>query len=348
MSKTLADISWKVSEEEYRADPALSYSTLAKYERDGFHGIAHLSDKLETPSLIFGSAVDAILTGGMQEFDSKFIVCDYTITEGGMNVCRRLASLYADTYKNFEDIPQDLVSKAAQEAGFWKDPKWDKKRYNEVLKTGDVDKYYTILTHATKVVLDRKTYDDVVAAVNALKTSPATKWYFEANTPFDEVQRYYQLKFRGELGGINYRCMADLIIVDYKNKIVYPCDLKTSGHYEDEFPKSFIQWSYAIQARLYWRLIRQAMDNDEYFKDFKLEDYTFIVVNKVSLTPLTWSFSLTSQVGNLTIGKNNQIELRDPQVIGAELHTYLSSEHKVPIGIHMQQTNDLLTHINKM
>ena len=30
--KSLKDISWQVSEEEYRQDPALSYSTLAKYE----------------------------------------------------------------------------------------------------------------------------------------------------------------------------------------------------------------------------------------------------------------------------------------------------------------------------
>lgn len=346
--KTLDEISWQVTEEEYRADPALSYSSLAKYEREGFHKIPHLSDKLETPSLIFGSAVDAIITGGMKEFDERFLVCDYNITDGGMNVCRTLASMYADQYTNFADIPQELVSRAAQEAGFWKDPKWDKKRYNEVLKTGDVDKYYYILTHATKTVIDRQTYDEIIATVSALKTAPASKWYFQDNTPFDDVQRYYQLKYKGELGGVEYRCMMDLAIVDYKNKIIYPCDLKTSGHFEDEFPQSFIKWSYAIQARLYWRLMRQAMDKDEFFKDFELKDFTFIVVNKNSLTPLTWTFPLTQQIGNITVGKHNQIELRDPQVIGAELHTYLEKEHKVPMDISESATNDLLTQLNKL
>ena len=34
-----------------------------------------------------------------------------------------------------------------------------------------------------------------------------------------------------------------------------------------------------IQARIYWRLIRQLMDKDEYFKDFTLKDFRFIVVN---------------------------------------------------------------------
>ena len=53
---TLADISWLVSEEEYRADPALSYSTLAKFAREGFNKIDTLFDKVESPSLTFGSA----------------------------------------------------------------------------------------------------------------------------------------------------------------------------------------------------------------------------------------------------------------------------------------------------
>lgn len=49
--KSLRIISWDVSEEIYRADPALSYSTLARYEREGFNNLDKLFDKLETPSL---------------------------------------------------------------------------------------------------------------------------------------------------------------------------------------------------------------------------------------------------------------------------------------------------------
>ena len=35
--KDLKRISWVCSEEEYRADPAYSYSILAKYNREGFN-----------------------------------------------------------------------------------------------------------------------------------------------------------------------------------------------------------------------------------------------------------------------------------------------------------------------
>ena len=59
--KSLYDISWKVSEPVYRADPALSYSTLSRYEREGFNNLDKLFDRLETPSLTFGSCVDTLI-----------------------------------------------------------------------------------------------------------------------------------------------------------------------------------------------------------------------------------------------------------------------------------------------
>lgn len=50
--KSLRDISWQVDEPTYRADPALSYSTLARYEREGFNNLDKLFDRIETPSLV--------------------------------------------------------------------------------------------------------------------------------------------------------------------------------------------------------------------------------------------------------------------------------------------------------
>ena len=53
---TLYDISWKVPESVYRADPALNYSLLSAYERNGrFDSFEHLFDKIESSSLTFGS-----------------------------------------------------------------------------------------------------------------------------------------------------------------------------------------------------------------------------------------------------------------------------------------------------
>jgi hypothetical protein len=131
--------------------------------------------------------------------------------------------------------------------------------------------------------------------------------------------------------------MMDLAIVNHKEKYIIPCDLKTSAHREYDFPLSFQQWHYQCQARLYWRLLRQAMDNDDYFKDFELLDYRFIVVNKNTLTPLVWKFPLTKSTGTLIDERGN--EYRDPFEIGKELQGYLDCKPPVPNGINMEGVN---------
>ena len=75
--KSLKTISWNVSEETYRQDSALSYSTLAKYERGGFNSLPTLFDKVESPSLLFGSMVDTLLTDGQDAFNERFFVADF-------------------------------------------------------------------------------------------------------------------------------------------------------------------------------------------------------------------------------------------------------------------------------
>ena len=62
MLKSLKDISWLVTEETYRADKALSYSTISKFKREGFEHLDTLFDKVESPSLFLGSLVDCLTT----------------------------------------------------------------------------------------------------------------------------------------------------------------------------------------------------------------------------------------------------------------------------------------------
>ena len=39
--KSIKDLAWNVSEEEYRADSAVSYSTLSQFDREGVSCIPH-------------------------------------------------------------------------------------------------------------------------------------------------------------------------------------------------------------------------------------------------------------------------------------------------------------------
>ena len=89
------------------------------------------------------------------------------------------------------------------------------------------------------------------------------------------------------------------------------------------------------------------MDKDEFYKDYTLSDYRFIVVNKRTVTPLVWIFYATQLNGTLIYGKDKQIELQDPFELGKELSFYLSSRPSVPTGIEPSGENDIIEWLNK-
>ena len=341
--KSLNDISWQVPEETYREDPALSYSALATYERGGFNCLESLYDRKETPSLTFGSAVDAIITGGDEEFNSKFLVADFPdIPDTVVKIVKDCFAEFHITHRNLSDIPDvEIIGRAAN---YNYQNNWKPETRAKVIKEKGEEYYNLLFLAEGKTILSNEVYNEVLASVRALRESPSTEYYFRNDDPFDDsVERLYQLKFKATLGGVDYRCMADLLLVDYAHKIIYPKDLKTSSHYEWDFYKSFIDWNYQIQARLYWRIIRDNLDRDPYFKDFTLADYEFIVVNKQTLLPLVWLFPATQQRGTIVVGTDSSpIELRDPEVIGSELKVYLESKPSVPLGISLEEPNNLM------
>lgn len=209
MIKELKDIAWNISEEDYRKDPALSYSTLARYEREGFNNLEHLFDKLETPSLTFGSAVDAIITGGQEEFDERFMVAEFPSTPDSITkMVKSLFSQYGDSYRSLITIPDDAIIKETEYQGYQMN--WKPETRAKVIKEKGSEYYNLMYVAGDRTILDTNTYQDVCNAVRALKESEATKFYFADNNPFEpNIERFYQLKFKGEFGGVTYRNMAD-------------------------------------------------------------------------------------------------------------------------------------------
>ena len=385
MLKSFKTISVNETENEYREDGAMHYSTLAKYDRNGFPAIETLFEKQESPSLLFGSAVDTLLTEGKSVFDERFYVCkDLELQAAYKNIADYLFQKYKGTYDTLYSIPATDIIAATEINSFYLNWKPETRAKLIVEKASS---YYTELVESEgKQIIEQSVYEDAVNCVNALKTSKATEDFFNEPNPFEDEDKelLFQLKFFGVLdkkkylqldsenaedvvklittfssdsGQVNtsntigengdddkiaFSCMADLIVCDHKRKKVYPCDLKTSSHMEYEFYKSFVQWSYQIQARIYWRLIRAAMDADPVFKDYQLCDYTFIVVNRKSQTPLTWKFIDTQKHGDLEYG---DFILKEPFATAIELDDYLKQQSegtlKFPKGISDETPNDL-------
>lgn len=342
----LTEIAWNVPEDEYRQDPAYSYSTLSRFSREGFNSLDTLFDKVESPSLTYGSLVDCLVTGNKQEFEQRFMVADFPdLPDSRVKVIK---AVYLRTMGStpWEQIPDSVFQSAIEENQFqmnWK----PETRIKVIRECGK--EYYDLLTlSADKTLVSNTVYADALVSVDALKTSPATKEFFAANNPFDDnVERYYQLKFRGSYENYPIRCMADLLYVDHVNKFVCPVDLKTSSHKEWDFYKSFIEWRYFIQAQLYWFLIRQNMDKHPYYKDFKLLNYRFVVVNnqlEQPKIPLSWEFSETQSDTPFTYGK---VEVPNWRELVKDLDYYLKYSPNVPMNIKTNLPNSLREWIDK-
>jgi hypothetical protein len=345
--KSLKTISWDVSEETYRQDSALSYSTLAKYERGGFNSIPTLFDKVESPSLLFGSLVDTLITGTPEEFDSRFFVCDFPdIPDSIITIVKHLYNEYGNIHNDLSLINDKLIINATDVYKY--QPNWKPETRAKVIKEKGEEYYNLLFLAGDKTIVSTNDYNDAVNAYNALKDSESTKFYFMPDNPFDGIERCYQLKFKATLNNVDYRCMFDLILVDTKNKTIQPIDLKTSFKKEYDFYKSFMEWSYNIQCGLYVRILEAVIKNDEYFKDFTILPYKDIVVCRTSLTPLVWDFEDTFVEGELVYGKNKQIVLRDPQTIGEELKYYLDLGATMPKDINKDTSNSLYKWLNTL
>ena len=338
ITKELSDISLPISEPEYRARPELSYSTLSTYESLGFTGLDHLFDKKESPSLRFGSICDAILTGGIDEFNNLFVVADLPSTDGKeIKITNYLFDNYSSVFPTFEEIPEGIILEAATLHSYGAANWRAETKINKITEAGK-DYYNLKASVGNKTIITPKELEDAKACVRVLRESPATSGYFADNDELSPIRRYYQLKFAANFEGIGYRNMADLIIVDYEKKTVWPIDLKTSlWCAEWDFEENFKKYHYYIQARLYWRIIRANMNKDSYFKDFSLEDYRFIICNPKTLTPLVWEFPLTRTSGTLITDDGEVV--RDPFEIGKELQGYLNLRPPVPNGINKDGIN---------
>ena len=244
--KELSAISLPITEPEYRQMPELSYSNLSTYESLGYNGLDHLFDKKESLSLTLGSAVDAIITGGEDEFNSLFLVADIPpLGDKEKQVADYLFNICGNSYPTMTDIPATYILDAANQFEFQKN--WKDETRVKVL-TERCSPYYIVKSQAIgKTILTNANFDDVKNMVRALRESPATCGYFADNDEMSPIKRYYQLKFKAVFDNVGYRNMADLIIVDYEKKKVYPIDLKTSlGCTEWDFQENFKKWHYKL------------------------------------------------------------------------------------------------------
>lgn len=320
--KKLSDLSWLVDEQTYRDDPALSYSILSRYDREGFSSIPHLYDKISTPSLLFGSLVDTLLTDPKSFNEAYLVSGKVTVTDQVKMVLELLHAKVGGM--DFDSIDDSVIHECCKECNYYVDDKWANKRKKEI-RAGK--EYYDLITVSQgKIVISTELYQQALACKNALVVNGTIMKYFVTD-PLGNYENYYQLKFKGRYKNVNLKCMVDCLHVDHVKKIITPIDLKTSSKPEYKFPESFATYRYGIQAQLYWEIIHAILKQDDFFKDYTLEQYRFIVVSKETLNPLIWEFNQTTSTNGYILG---DITYRGWREIAVELNEYLTTRQTQP------------------
>lgn len=336
--KSLLELSWQVTEEEYRKDPSYSYSKLSKFSRVGFDGLHTLDDKISSPSLIFGSIFDCLLTAP-EEFNDRFVVGEFpSITDQLMKIAQTLWDQHKTDNVLFEDFSDEYLGKIGKDCEYYSGDNYTKTRIKNIKE--NCKEYYELLRlSGDKTLISQKDFQDAQSCLIAMKESFIGK--FLSTNPFEDCEIFYQLKFKAEYHGIPIRCMFDLIYVDHKNRCIYPIDIKTTFKKEWHFTNSFLEWRYDLQSRLYWWILKKNIELDPIYNDYELRDFRFAVISRYNKKPLLWRDSDCKFDDVITY---KGIEYKNWKHILCELHEYQTNIHQYPLGI--KEENDLMDFID--
>lgn len=307
----LSDYALNIPETDYHARKTLSYSILARYEREGgFSSLPKRFDDLweptpKTDALLFGSAFDTAVTRGMDAFNKEFVVFD---GETPADKARDVIAALVERGIAWEDT-SGIVS-VMNDLRYY--PTWKDVTRISKMSEGGAAAYYRALRKAKDdglSIISAEMRDMVVHKLDVLRATPLTN-----SLIFDELpegqERYFQLQFESNVNDVVYKIMCDMIIVDHNNKSIHIYDLKTSGKESSEFRRSYLDWNYHIQSHLYRMVLLHALMFTDY-EDYTVDEFSFIVVSKVNDTPLVW--------GDDTLVEEERPRLRNPITIGTEL-----------------------------
>lgn len=334
----LYDISLKITEKEYRELPYLSQSSIATYSREGFSCVSKLGEKKESPSLLFGSLVDCMLTGSEENLNREFIAADLPkVTDSIELVIRTLASRYGSSYSSISNIPETIIHSVCDELDIYSGS-WKSKRVN-ILK-GANNLYTLLIASEGKALVGTDMWNEAIKCRDAIRNHTIGSTLFVKDEFNRDIELYHQLKFTAEYEGIVFKGMLDGILVDHNKKIIIPFDLKTTYHPAYNFYKSYLHWQYFHQSNMYTYLLKYNLEKNNIYKDYKISDFLFIAISREDYMPIVWKDQSSMQITNYSPKTKNW------RILLKELDYYTNNNSRTPREIKESGINDLKDFIN--
>lgn len=289
---TLFEASLKLTESEYRNLPELSYSTLSRYDREGYECLRNLDEPISSPSLLFGSMLDCLLTQGEDAFFATYVVCNTPPMSESLKAAATL--LLAREELQMALIPDDAILDAANIVGFCPSYK-DVTRVTKI-REGASEYYNFMKTHQDCVMVSEDMMSDVQECALTLKTHPRTREFFIPASPVSNHELFFQLQFKSKFYDLPYKGMLDLVKIDHHTKTIYPCDIKTTKSIYT-FVESFYTYRYYLQAAMYTCLLKDTIAaHCPELQDYTIAPYQFIVIDRTNKIPVVFKWAPTSDV----------------------------------------------------
>lgn len=230
-----------------------------------------------TDSMKRGDATDILLLTP-EKFNKKYIVSDVKQPSG--QVLKLAEECFEKNVDNIFDI-KDIANQEnlGKYFGNTKDLEKREKNWNNDLF---FDYLKFLKSSKNKIIITIEEHEDVQQAVNILKEHLFTKNIFNSD---NGLTHYNQLAVGFKYKGFRYKILLDKVIVDHKNKIVYPFDLKTQGDSLFSFRRKIKKYRYDIQSSLYKHGLQQL------FIDYEIKDFKDIVYSFLEKKPLIYNMS---------------------------------------------------------
>jgi len=295
------------SEEHYRASNAINYSLLSRVYDKGYTGWYEHKVQPEVPmteGMRFGAIVDFLVTEDFpvnRDYREKFAIVDNKLSDNVKNILKQIADL--TMVDNLDEVTNEQIVQVSAANDYYLT--MPKRAIDEIRKQKDA--YKETFANRGKIMITQSEFDMAMKAAHTLRTSENVYHYlFPMEHNADHKIYIYQKMWQRYIEKDNnpyipIKCKTDVVIIDTIQKTIQPVDLKTSYLPEWEFVQAVHKWHYWIQAEVYQWVLEQLTEIDT-FKDYTVKPMIFVVINKETLTPLTFVWDGT--LHNYTLSKS--------------------------------------------
>ena len=263
-----------MNDKEYFARPELSYSGLARFDKEG---VAVFKSEQEHDKEYYhlGALVEEIIEGDIDSINAKFLVTD------NVRPTAMLGDLADAMIENHAAHNPTTAFTLAKGLGLWANIK------NEATYTKkfDIPQFWgwLKLQNETRRIVSKDIYYMAKAMAKGLTENEYTSHIFESSKENELISQPVIIWNNGK-----YKSKLDFIKINHKDKTITPYDLKTSAFPAADFRAQFYKFRYYIQSSMYTDALREWAFT--HHPDYTLKPFQFIVVSRTSPSlPITYT-----------------------------------------------------------